>query len=338
MNGLPRKELSMRKHKIFPVWSLKRFSDKGFTITELMVATVVGMIILGVTYSTYISQQRAFTAQDQTAELNSTSKIALNIIANAVREAGFGVPDDGTFTINTFSAKITATDSSSGPDQLTIVGAFRPAGTLCSNGAGNAIVSNNTQIILAPPAGSPQLDNINTTDRRNISIGGLSFGIVTAGGGAVMTLTLQDRIGSAYPLYTDLNSDGNCDDGEGVPVYVIEDYTFRVVGTDLQRVMRLNGGSPATNVIAENIEDLQFAYGVDTNNDDVVDLYRNAPIFGDRVKTVRINILARSGREDMNFFGQGNPPAAIENHNLAASNDNLRRRWWQLEVDVRNPI
>jgi hypothetical protein len=319
-----------------------------------MIAVVIGMIVIGATYSTYIVQQRSFTGQDQVAELNSTSKVALNIMVNDIREAGFGVPEAGTFNVNTFQRAINATDSTTLPDQITIVSGFRRAGTLCGSGTvGNIrpVRLTDTQLIIV--RASDQSDwIINETDRRNISVSGLSFGVVAPGGGPttqISIITLQNPIGSAYPsYYRDLNKNDQCDvgednncqceDGEGMPVYVVEDHTYQVVGTDLQRVRRINGGTPDTDVIAENIEDLQIAYGADTNGDNTIDIFRNTPLATDTILSVRLNILARTARQDQNFEGQGNPPSTIENRNLAATNDNFRRRWWQMEVDLRNPI
>ncbi|MEC4686509.1 MAG: prepilin-type N-terminal cleavage/methylation domain-containing protein [Nitrospirota bacterium] len=290
--------------------------QNGYSLVELLVVIVISLIITGAIYSSYISQQRSFTAQDQVTELNSTSRISLNIIANDLRETGFGLLENGAFNINGFTQVLTLTDNASAPDQITLIGAFRKAGTLCSNGNGNAISPDDTTLRLVPPEGSEGLDNINTTDKRNISIAGIRYGIVTSGGGAEFRIQLQDRVGESFPLYTDLNANGNCDDGEGVPVYLIEDYTYRVVGNELQRVRRLNDPDPDIDIIAQNIEDLQFAL-VNSN-------------------TVRVNILASTARPDPNFQGLGNPPQTIENRNLPATNDALRRRWWQMEVAVRN--
>lgn len=313
-------------------------TNSGFTLIELMIAVVIGMIIIGATYATYISQQRSFTAQDQVAEMNSTSKIALDMIANDIREAGLGVPAAGTYNINGFITVITSTDGGAGsPDSITILGGFRKAGTLCSNSAGIAISPNDTQLVLVPPAGSSTLGNINTTDKKNISIGGLSFGIVIGGGGASTTITLQNPIGRAYPKYTDLNGNGNCDDGEGVPVYLVEDITYQVVGNQLQRVRGFD-----TDVIAENIEDFQIVYGFDANEDGVIDpgeWVNTLASVDSRLRRIRVNILARPARPDPNYEGQGNPPDMIENRDLTAiPNDSRRRRWWQMEVDLRNPI
>ncbi|MEW6214402.1 MAG: prepilin-type N-terminal cleavage/methylation domain-containing protein, partial [Nitrospirota bacterium] len=286
--------------------------EKGFTLTELMIAIVIGMIVISATYATYISQQRSFTAQDQVAEMNSTSKIALDMIANDIRETGFGVPDDlttvqrtvGCSGINGFTQKINLTDNTASEDQITILGGFRLVGNIAS-----AVSSGSTTLTLTDTS------ELNTTDRAYISIAGLSFAIVTAIDSGTNTLTLQTGLDRDYPA--------------GVPVYLIENVTYQIVNGELQKVRRLNGGGCATNpdtdTIAENIEDLQFA---------LVDI---APADGvtDRI---RVNLLATTARPDPNFQGQGNPPATIENRNLAATNDSLRRRWWQMEVDLRNPI
>lgn len=294
----------------------ERTEQNGYSLVELLVVIVISLIITGAIYSSYISQQRSFTAQDQVTELNSSSRISLNIIANDLREAGFGLLGNGTFNINGFTQVLTFTDNTNAPDRITMIGAFRKAGTLCSNGNGNAISPDDTTLILVPPEGSETLENINTTDKKNISIAGIRYEIVTSGGGTDFKIQLQAPIDEPFPKFADSNGNGNCDDGEGVPVYLIEDLTYQVAGTELQRVRRLNSVDPDIDVIAQNIEDLQFAL---LNND-----------------TVRVNILASTARPDPNFRGLGNPPETIENRNLPATNDALRRRWWRMEVAVRN--
>ena len=69
-------------------------TDGGFTLIELLIALVISMVIIGAIYGSYISQQRSYIAQDQVAEMNSTSKIALDMIVNDIREIGFGLPDN----------------------------------------------------------------------------------------------------------------------------------------------------------------------------------------------------------------------------------------------------
>jgi hypothetical protein len=54
------------------------------------------------------------------------------------------------------------------------------------------------------------------------------------------------------------------------------------------------------------------------------------------IRAVRINILARADKPDVNYTGLGNPPLAIENRVHGQPNDNFRRRLWQKIITIRN--
>src|SRR3990172_9371228 len=286
-----------------------RFIQCGFTLVELMIALFIGMIIIGATYAAYISQQRSFISQDQVAEMNSTSKIALDMISNDIRETGFGVPSDltiiqrpaGCLGINGYLQSISITDRTNGTDEITILGGFRLVGNIAAG-----VNTGSTTLTLS------RISNLNTTDRSYISIAGLGFAIITGISGNTLTLHNSTPADRPYP--------------SGVPVYLMENITYQVVNRQLQKIRRLGSSGCSTNsdidVIAENIDDFQVTT-VDTNDDGTAD-------------RIRINILARTSRPDLNFQGQGNPPDQIENRNHAPTTDSFRRRWWQMEVDLRN--
>ena len=274
-----------------------------------MIALFIGMIIIGATYAAYISQQRSFISQDQVAEMNSTSKIALDMISNDIRETGFGVPSDltiiqrpaGCLGINGYLQSISITDRTNGTDEITILGGFRLVGNIAAG-----VNTGSTTLTLS------RISNLNTTDRSYISIAGLGFAIITGISGNTLTLHNSTPADRPYP--------------SGVPVYLMENITYQVVNRQLQKIRRLGSSGCSTNsdidVIAENIDDFQVTT-VDTNDDGTAD-------------RIRINILARTPRPDLNFQGQGNPPSQIENRNHVPTTDSFRRRWWQMEVDLRN--
>jgi len=93
-----------------------------------------------------------------------------------------------------------------------------------------------------------------------------------------------------------------------------------------------NGGQ----VIAEYIEDLQLAFELDTNNDDVVDATVNSADLTDlqksQVRMVRLNLLGRSAHAQRNFTGQR---PALEDHG-AGNSDRFRRRQISVSIKVRN--
>jgi type IV pilus assembly protein PilW len=74
--------------------------EKGFTLVELLVAMFVAGIVMAGVYSAYSSQQRAYTAQEQMAELQQNLRSALFFIAKEIRMAGCnpkGSADDAGF-------------------------------------------------------------------------------------------------------------------------------------------------------------------------------------------------------------------------------------------------
>jgi hypothetical protein len=243
--------------------------------------------------------------------MNSASKIALDMISNDIRETGFGVPDDlrtiqrkdGCQGINGYLQNITVLNSDNDTDEITILGGFRLVGNTIDD-----VNRGSTTLRLT------NTEKLNTADRSYISFAGLGFAIVTDIKGNKITLLNSTPTNRFYPA--------------GTPVYLVENITYQIVNRKLQRVRRLNIGNCGTNpdidVVAENIDDFQVAE-VDTNNNGITD-------------RVRINLLARTPFPDPNFRGQGNPPPQIEDRKHAPTNDSFRRRWWQIEVNLRNQI
>jgi hypothetical protein len=96
-----------------------------------------------------------------------------------------------------------------------------------------------------------------------------------------------------------------------------------------------------TDIVAMNIEDLQFAFGLDTDADGFVDAWKGEsggdPILTDvqsnLVRLVRITIQGRTGTEHR---GISEVRPAIENNSASASPDGFRRKQLQVTVKVRN--
>jgi len=98
--------------------------------------------------------------------------------------------------------------------------------------------------------------------------------------------------------------------------------------------------------LAEGIEDLQVAVGVDTNNDGVISedgttadewMYNasgDAALSG-TVHAVRITLIARSVQQDIGAVSAYKRPAA-EDHAAASTNDKYRRRVLRSMVELRN--
>lgn len=92
----------------------------------------------------------------------------------------------------------------------------------------------------------------------------------------------------------------------------------------------------APQVLAENVESMQLLYGEDTNDDDIVDIYRAADSVADfdKVMSVKLSLLLRSERTVA-------PEVDTDTYSMAAAtinpvDDNYLRRTFTTVVKLRN--
>jgi type IV pilus assembly protein PilW len=346
--------------------------NKGYTLVEIMIAMTIGLILVLAASASYIVQNRSSVAQESVSEINTQSKIAIDLISNDIKSAGFGVSVDlNEEPVNNFTSIITPVDNTTQPDAITIVGGFRLIGTLWPAGPGPVLcpasVTAGTTDVRITYSGT---DGPNLTDKAYLSIDGIETVQVLnctldADGicDSANNITLDRPLSQDFPLQNSTvggtcnvaAAGGNCVAGR--PVYLVEDVTFCIDNFNTLRRIRRNADPAActapaasdNDAIAENIEDLQLAYAIDADGDRMADDQNASGSFdaGDfldgaavadpgTIKALRINVLAMSDRVDKSFTGLGNPPAVIENRNHNSTNDDFRRRWWQTVATIRN--
>ncbi|HSI04038.1 MAG TPA: prepilin-type N-terminal cleavage/methylation domain-containing protein, partial [Myxococcota bacterium] len=67
-----------------------RQSERGFTLIELMVATAIGLIVIGGVFGVMITQQHTYRTQMELAEASQNARAALDIVRQSLRDAGWG--------------------------------------------------------------------------------------------------------------------------------------------------------------------------------------------------------------------------------------------------------
>lgn len=93
---------------------------RGFSLTELLVAMVVGLLLLAGLVTLMVNSKKNYSQQDYNARLQENARFAIEFLSYDIRMAGFfgcsnEIINDSTVT------PITATDSGNGnPDSLTI--------------------------------------------------------------------------------------------------------------------------------------------------------------------------------------------------------------------------
>lgn len=350
-------------------------NNKGFTLIESMVAVVISTILIAAVTATYVVQSRSYTAQDDVAEINTQSKIAHDMIKNTIRGAPFSlskvIESDAEDVIPSliygFSKvnSITPTFSTTAPDAISILTPFE-IGHIWPSGSSPATGENcnggiNHQKIDSGALGANLIltGTVQPIAGSYLLLSGREFVEVAAFSVATGAITFTNFTGQLHFL-SDITGPGGVPDNicdRGATVYLIIDTTFCVDSDNYLRRIRM-GSTPALctgtfggefdQIIAENIEDLQFAYAVDVfapfgqidgsadrlTDDDFQSII--APANFSRIRAVRINILTRTEKTGTSYAGLGNPPLFIEDRQHAQPNDDFKRRWMQSIVLIKN--
>lgn len=100
--------------------------DSGFTLIELMVSIAIGLVVLASVATTFTSQTRAYSAQEQINQMEQNLRGALDIMTREIKMAGYR-PNGGTVT-----GVVSYTSTS-----LTIQADIDGNGTLLASGTGS---------------------------------------------------------------------------------------------------------------------------------------------------------------------------------------------------------
>lgn len=130
--------------------SCKLKNVTGFTLTELMVALAISMVVLAAVTTTFMAQAKFYNAQEQINEMQQNARGALDIMTRELKMAGYK-PNGGTFDGVTYST-----------GQLLIQADLDSNGTISTSSSANeqityAYNSTNNQITRKTGAGTAEV-------------------------------------------------------------------------------------------------------------------------------------------------------------------------------------
>lgn len=312
----------------------KKMSNHGFTLVELLVAMVISLLVIGAISLTFKSQQDSYIIQEQVSAMQQNIRGAMYMLTRDIQMAGYYtnfVP--GNYTMNwddldgdnevirpLIYARNNVDDSGSGggdgirdgTDVIVIVKASDNFGVLgASDSASGSLITLNT---LGVGAGAGQIDIDDNTKRFGLMVkSDLSrsdfFEISSGSGGPPFAIT--QVLGDSY--------------GEGDMIFRADVIIYRVDENAARPcLVRRNLGNDTAGgtyqMIAENIDDLQFRYLL--NNGSWVDdpaVGGNEP----NVRAVDVSLVARTAKEIRGYTDPG-------------AGDKYRRRTLNSIVKTRN--
>jgi type IV pilus assembly protein PilW len=278
--------------------------EKGYTIVELMIAVMLFSVVVLAIYSIFTSMQASYAAQDQVVEMQQNVRAAMDTLTRDVQLMGCGLYNGAPDTMLTAANSETA----QGTDGITLAGNIA-ASTILTNDAGNA-----STILVEDSTGFEDGDTIDICDFNGNRV---ATGTLSSDPPDKNTLTLASPV-SASAGY--------------IITQAYQTLTYTVDYSNPRHPVLRRSGQP----LAEDIEDLQFAYVFqdgdeantpdDTDGDDTNDM--------EDVRSIRVNLVGRARNQDSKARDFRRPQ--VEDHEAATSSDGYRRRVLTAEIKARN--
>jgi prepilin-type N-terminal cleavage/methylation domain-containing protein len=312
--------------------------EAGFTLIEVMAADVIFSIAMTAVYATFTFQHKSYTTQSYVAQMQENFRDAMVPLNRDIRLAGYGIPAPVTIPDNTVASGVTnirslyPVDKTTGPDALYIMYLYDMDG-------------NQPPTTISSPMPNPSAE-FNVAQVTGFQIGDLCF--INNGSAADMFEITQVQGGSLKIQHnpglfpTDYNDPGGhntfppagYDTGSTIAKarflrYYVDSTTDPSHPTLMVDRM---GGAPAQPV-ADDIEDMQFQYFLDTDFDGVPDTWSDNPGDLTQIRQVRILLCARTKFPEK---GWQEVRPTLGNHPAGTGADGYRRRVLAITVDVRN--
>lgn len=314
--------------------------SRGFTLVELMIAMVLGLLLGGAIVTIFVENRRSFDRDESLMRMQDDARQAVRELVNDLSMAGYWSDLVLPTSIVTDGSLAVATDC--GPGAI-VNWIYQP-------------VTPGTNVSQALTA----VDNA-TGGTANASFSCIAAGEVLPGTDVIAIKRLagaRTAVVAANTAY--LRTNGTLGllyrEPAGAPaisipvpfseweyrpsIYYVRN--FAVVAGDgiptLCRKVLQFGGVPTmvTECLAQGIEDLQLEYGLDTSGDGEPNAYVTNPTLAElqTAVTARIFVLARSADDDMRYtndkaYQLSNAPAYLPA-------DNFYRRVYSVTVGLKN--
>ena len=289
--------------------------QRGLSLVEIMVAMVISLILLAGVVQIFIGSKNTYRVQEGLSRLQENGRFAIDIMARDVRMAGFqGCTRLGTapgqvepniivktppaalaFTVNDVLAGAddvsagNALGARAGTDTLTIRGA-RPSSAKLT---GNMTADNANIQIDSNPDNFEANDILIITDCINADI--FQASAVSNGSGTTVTIAHANNVNTDNRLSKAYRDNAMLMRFETYTYFVADSGRTNAAGNPIYSLFRTSVDG-STEELIEGIEDLQIQYGVDTNDDMLVDTYVAAGGVGasqwGNIVAVRLSVLA----------------------------------------------
>jgi type IV pilus assembly protein PilW len=317
---------------------------RGFTLIEVMAAIVIFSIVLTAVFATFTFQAQSYTTQSRVAEMQQNLRMSLDTLQRDIRMAGYGINTDitvpgsviggsGTVVLRGFYP---ADGGSSAPDGIYILYTYDVDNTVPAlaptRTATNAVTAGNSAFTVTVDNGTgTRFDNnalvilSNNTSADLYQVTGSTANSITFGSGSVI-----NSAGHGANHYYDV--------GSKVSLARFVHYYIDTTVAAHPTLMVSKVGGTVSQPLAEDIEDLQFKYGVAATSDNalVSSVVDGSSLTASQlllIRRVQLSIVARSEVFEKGWSGMR---PALGNRDPGAADQYRRRVVDNVAIDIRN--
>lgn len=340
-------------------------TQRGFGLVELMISITLGLFLSAAIIQVFLGTSSSARVQDAQAQVQENARFAMRFLGQEIRMAGYaGCSSLGNIPINNIALPASEVDFSTA---TSVVG----ANDVDKNNSLSAVVGTDT---LEIKRGSDEFMRITgnlAPNNANVQIEDNSIGLVK-GDYVLITDCLNADIfrivnnpkgpGEGKATFThskgQVNSDNRLSKVYGADAEILAFETIRFFvrdsGRDTSAGDAINslyverrgvgaaGAMSSAIELVEGVEDLQLTYGVDTDDDRSVDVYRGADDVTDWEDALSVRVELVLVSNDTNVVGREN--TAWEQNtvdsagNVIANQDGRFRQVFTSVFAIRNKL
>lgn len=284
------------------------FTQRGFTLVELLVGLMLSVFIIGVAITYMVTSTRTFRVQTNETLIQENARFALDVLTQNFRLAGLNPSNnfDNAMNVIYSGAKCPANESSTADNAA--------GNTACTKDGANNTTDNNSDRI----AIDYMIDA--SKSAAAINVNGCNSWPITVNAGT------ETHLASVF-WSADI-------DGDGVRSLYCQTYNLDTETAEGVALPLIDG-----------IDRVQFQYGVDNDNDGLIERYQSFANLGAansvNVRSIRVAMLLNGGTNpDQNFDTE---LAATRTYNLldapvASFNDQVLRQTYSTTVLIPNTL
>lgn len=313
--------------------------QRGFSLVELMVAMVLGLMLVAVIGSIFLSSNRNYKEDNRFARMQENGRFAVNALITDIGMAGMW----GTLSNTT---DIISTVSTSGDCGMNFAATTTP----------NIVAANPVVIVNNPSNGSAVSSVFNCITSSTVWTGGTTHadviaikrvmgGDTAASSSSTNNVYLQIDVNAGTLVTTSPSSfvSGNSYWQYYPRIYYIRNYAV-TAGDGIPTLCReeLSGTSMSTVPLVEGIENMQIEFGIDTDADGTPNYYDPNPdptvdpTIMSKVINAKFYVLARSLDQDPLYTNDKTYNLGSVTIDLSGAPDNYYRRVYEGTISLRN--